>query len=153
MRPNPLYLFLSLLFSVLTLASKAQVQNNDIQLIEKQNFINSEYENQEIKFMLGKSKNIFIKYNPVNIAFGSLMYIYQKYISFQISSGCSYEISCSNFSKSAIKEFGIIKGVALTADRLSRCSPLSARDLSEINIDFKKGKVKDDIGQYYFKKR
>ena len=37
-------------------------------------------------------------------------------------SQCQFTPSCSEYSKQAIKEFGIVKGMAMTTDRLMRCS-------------------------------
>ena len=37
---------------------------------------------------------------------------------------CRYYPSCSNYSKQAFAEFGLCKGVLLTAWRLLRCQPL-----------------------------
>jgi len=66
-----------------------------------------------------------------------------------LSTKCTYEISCSNFSKGAIKEYGLIKGIALSADRLMRCTPLAAIDIHKIDIDIENQKIKDNLSQYH----
>jgi uncharacterized protein len=38
-------------------------------------------------------------------------------------SGCRFHPSCSQYAMQAIREFGPLTGVALTARRLSRCHP------------------------------
>lgn len=90
-----------------------------------------------------------LKYNPVYWALNGSLTLYQKVVSPQISAGCLYETSCSRFSRKAIHEFGIIKGVALTADRLSRCNRISAAGISRdrFNAD---GKVADEPSMYRF---
>jgi putative component of membrane protein insertase Oxa1/YidC/SpoIIIJ protein YidD len=47
-----------------------------------------------------------------------------------------------------IKEFGLLKGVALTADRLTRCTSTAARDITEININPKTDKIIDQLEWY-----
>lgn len=75
------------------------------------------------------------------------MYVYQKAISPQFSSKCGYEISCSNFSKHVIQEYGLIKGVALTADRLTRCTPFAAIDVNTVFLN-EENKVIDNPEKY-----
>ena len=55
-----------------------------------------------------------------------LIRIYQKFISSQDSEVCNFTPSCSRFGMSAIQEFGIVRGIALTADRLCRCNGTAA---------------------------
>ncbi len=102
--------------------------------------------------MTSKSKNPIIRYNPVTLTFSSLMYFYQGILSPQIASNCAYKISCSNFSKMCIYRYGLIKGVALSADRLIRCTQFSAIDIDEYDIDRKESKIVDDPEKYSFKK-
>jgi len=92
----------------------------------------------------GKTKkNILKKYNPFSLSLNGMLTLYQKVVSPQLSSGCLYETSCSRFSRKAIRQFGPIKGVFLTADRLSRCNRISATTIHPIRIS-KEGKVKDE---------
>ena len=89
-----------------------------------------------------KGKNAFVKYNPLSLAFGGSLLLYQRVISPQLMQGCAFDPSCSNFSKGCIKEFGILKGVALSADRLTRCTRLSAIDFHPLLFN-EQGKVND----------
>ncbi|QHT72211.1 membrane protein insertion efficiency factor YidD [Rhodocytophaga rosea] len=91
-----------------------------------------------------------LKYNPVYWALNGSLTFYQKVISPQISAGCLYETSCSRFSRKALQEYGIIKGVALTADRLSRCNRISAAGISRDRFSAG-GKVVDEPSMYRFK--
>jgi uncharacterized protein len=124
----------------------AQESSNDWTLIEKQNFHKEEFGKRKVKFLF-VGKNPVIKYNPVSLSLGALMYVYQKAISPQFSSRCGYEISCSNFSKQVIQEYGLLKGVALTADRLTRCTPFAAIDLNTVFLN-EENKVIDNPGKY-----
>ena len=96
------------------------------------------------------SKNKILRYNPVSLAFGGLMFVYQRIISPQISAECPYEISCSNFSKASIQRFGLIKGIALTSGRLMRCCKVAAIDINPLYIN-DKGKLIDAPDQYTLK--
>ncbi|MDZ7776053.1 MAG: membrane protein insertion efficiency factor YidD [Bacteroidales bacterium] len=70
-----------------------------------------------------------MKYNPVAVSLGGLLYLYQSILSQQISAECLFHPSCSQFGKNAIREFGLLKGVALTADRITRCNRIAAHDI------------------------
>ncbi len=80
--------------------------------------------------------------NPFYWAFSGLLTTYQQVISPQISASCVYETSCSRFSRLAIKKYGIIKGIALTADRLSRCTHSAVEETPSIYFN-SKGKIRD----------
>jgi uncharacterized protein len=66
-----------------------------------------------------------------------MLTLYQKHISVLISADCIYEISCSRYSRLAINKYGFIKGVLITADRLTRCSAGASKDIpySKFNQD------------------
>ncbi|MEI6880705.1 MAG: membrane protein insertion efficiency factor YidD [Bacteroidota bacterium] len=56
------------------------------------------------------------RFNPTSKGF------YQKYISSQDGSVCTFYPSCSVFSRMVIKKRGLIWGICLTADRICRCN-------------------------------
>lgn len=60
-----------------------------------------------------------------------LLNIYQKHISVQISADCLYALSCSRYSREIVNKRGLIIGVLLSADRLTRCSAFCAKDIPE----------------------
>ncbi|OJJ14876.1 hypothetical protein BKI52_40690 [marine bacterium AO1-C] len=94
-----------------------------------------------------KKKPTFIQaINPFYWAFSGLLTTYQQVISPQISASCVYETSCSRFSRIAIKKYGIIKGIALTADRLSRCTHSAVEETPGIYFN-SKGKIRDVLLQ------
>lgn len=94
-----------------------------------------------------KEKNWLVKYNPLSLVFGGALMAYQKVVSPQIMMGCAFDPSCSNFSKGCIKEYGVVKGVALSTDRLTRCTRLSAIDFHPVLYN-PNGKV-NDLPSYY----
>lgn len=104
-------------------------QMSDKELIANKNNINNEFEHNRKVTYLFKDKNFIVKYNPISLLFGGLLYTYQKFISVQIAANCPYEVSCSSFSKQCIEKYGLIYGIPLTADRLTRCTRLASFDL------------------------
>ncbi|MBC8527769.1 MAG: membrane protein insertion efficiency factor YidD [Candidatus Cloacimonetes bacterium] len=49
--------------------------------------------------------------------------LYQKYISPIFPDTCRFLPSCSEYSKSAFKKYGVLKGFYLSAWRILRCNP------------------------------
>jgi putative component of membrane protein insertase Oxa1/YidC/SpoIIIJ protein YidD len=116
------------------------------------NFSKPEFEYKRKVEYLFKEKNWVVKYNPVSLFFGGLMLLYQSTVSVQIGANCPYEVSCSSFSKRSINEYGIFKGIALTADRLTRCTRLAAIDLDEdTDWSIKTHRIIDDPKNYTLK--
>ncbi len=118
-------------------SSDFKLINNHIKLTE------SDCKQNKIKFQ--KSLHPFKA-----IAFVTIFF-YQKIISEQISAGCEFDMSCSNFGIYSIKEFGIIKAVCLTADRLTRCNGLAQSETENYLINHTTGKVIDEPKMYRFK--
>jgi putative component of membrane protein insertase Oxa1/YidC/SpoIIIJ protein YidD len=78
---------------------------------------------------------------------------YKEVLSNQVSATCDYHPSCSSFSQGCLKEHGVIKGLFLTADRLSRCSGNSAKEYMNVLFDEEThGKVLDYPSFYSFRK-
>jgi len=82
-----------------------------------------------------KDEPLIKKLNPVGWVFGGTLYFYQNVLSKHISADCLFSPSCSDYSKEAIKETGLIKGTLLTIDRLSRCNRIAAHDLKNYTLD------------------
>ncbi|MFN4234712.1 MAG: membrane protein insertion efficiency factor YidD [Bacteroidia bacterium] len=139
-------------FFLISISSYAQLSKEQIQLINKVDFKDHRFDARTPKF-LSTDKGILIKYNPVNLVLGSLLYIYQKVISPQLLSNCPYEISCSAFSKASIQEFGFIKGIPLTADRLTRCTQFTMMDILPSQINESNGKIIDNTDKYRLRKK
>jgi putative membrane protein insertion efficiency factor len=140
------FLFISIL-TLIPFYSNAQDINvlSDLQLIsksinEKQTYIRP--------YIYKDSKSAFIKYNPVSLTFGGLLFIYQNTISYQFSADCLYNPSCSEFSKNSIREYGLFKGCLLSADRLMRCNRISAAGIPACKFDKHTHKVCDSVNYY-----
>jgi uncharacterized protein len=50
---------------------------------------------------------------------------YQRFVSPGIPRRCKYHPSCSQYSVTAIRRYGILRGLVLSAWRLLRCNPWS----------------------------
>ena len=136
-----------LIFMLLVLLVKAQ-SRDEIIMVKELDLTTNEFNSRKVEYLFKNHKNIIIKYNPISLFFGGMMYVYQKHISQVLGSSCPYEHSCSAFSVMCIKEFGLLKGVALTADRFTRCTSTAARDITEININPKTDKIIDQLEWY-----
>jgi uncharacterized protein len=101
--------------------------------------------------LLKPSKHAIINYNPITLAFSGSLFIYQKLISPQLQSKCPYEISCSAFSFKSIEEFGLVKGVALSVDRLTRCTQFTVIDMMPSQINERSGMIIDNPSKYRVK--
>jgi len=128
---------------------RAQIPTNDTDLISKKPEYPPFQMSNKVEYMFA-GRSAFIKYNPVSMFFGGLMYFYQKVVSPQFSSSCLYIPSCSNFSKMAISEFGLVKGICLSADRLTRCSRLGLTDIHHHCFDPETGKVHEHMDMFKF---
>lgn len=95
-----------------------------------------------------KKENPVAKYNPVSLTLKGSMWLYQHVISPELSSPCPYEISCSNFAKKSIEEFGVVKGMAIAADRLMRCNRISLMEIPAMDFDPVSHHILDDPSRY-----
>lgn len=86
--------------------------------------------------------------NPVSLLYGSTLYVYQNVLSQHFSADCLYDPSCSDFSKQAVKEFGLLKGGLLSFDRLSRCNRIAATGLDPGLINKDSHRFDDAIKKY-----
>jgi hypothetical protein len=51
--------------------------------------------------------------------------LYQRFISPVLPQRCKYYPSCSHYSITAVRRYGILRGLVLSAWRLLRCNPWS----------------------------
>ncbi|MBS1557987.1 MAG: membrane protein insertion efficiency factor YidD [Bacteroidetes bacterium] len=73
--------------------------------------------------------------------------IYQHSISEQLATNCSFELTCSRFSRAMINEYGLIKGYFLTFDRLSRCNVISPLETFPVRLT-KQGKIIEYVDDF-----
>lgn len=140
-------LVLLVLFVVSNIFSQNKLQINNIQ--QKIATDSCEiYKNRDVRFIETSNKSFIAKYNPISLSLSGMMFLYQKFISQQLGSDCIYEISCSSYSKELIKDYGMIKGVFYTADRLLRCNRIAVGDIHPLKISDKSHKVMETTEIY-----
>jgi uncharacterized protein len=86
--------------------------------------------------------------NPLKTTGNSLIWVYQKIFSEQLNAGCSFHPSCSSYGKQAIGERGLLMGILLTADRLTRCNGAAQIESEAYLVDKKTGKLNDEPRMY-----
>jgi uncharacterized protein len=133
---------------MLVYAFTFHAQSRDLDILTHFSPTEKKYNERKVVFIKAKSKSMIAKVNPIRIIFGSLLFAYQKSISPQISRQCGFEISCSEFSKNCIQQHGLFKGIALSADRMSRCTRIASFDLKIADFDFKSKKIIDPVDFY-----
>lgn len=123
------------------------IQHNTSLTAKDNNYRVSDQVNDKdaIKF---KHRSFIARYNPLGITAVTAMYFYQQLVSPQMYRNCLYHRSCSNYGKAAIKEFGLIKGVFMSADRLLRCNMDAINDIPPGDFD-KEGLAIDEPEKYH----
>ena len=99
-------------------------------------------------YIYNDEPSLLKKINPVNIIFGGALYVYQNVLSKHISADCLFTPSCSEFSKQAIKEYGLLKGIILSVDRVNRCNRIAGQDLKHYDIDKNTNRYPDPVSRY-----
>jgi putative component of membrane protein insertase Oxa1/YidC/SpoIIIJ protein YidD len=61
-------------------------------------------------------------FNPFNYLGKGFLFVYQKVFSEQIQAACSYETSCSEYTRLAIQHFGFVQGTLMGFNQLSECT-------------------------------
>lgn len=74
-----------------------------------------------------------------------LIRLYQQFISSQDKPACNFTPSCSRFGMACIQEYGILRGMLLTADRLLRCNGTQS---THYHKDEATGKYIDPVSAY-----
>ncbi len=74
------------------------------------------------------------KINPLTYVAAGLLFFYQNVLSEQISANCTYQMSCSEYTKKCIERYGIVKGTLIGLHQLSCCVPNISADHCEHKI-------------------
>ncbi len=140
---------LLLLFALLPAHNACgQEHSNDAALVRSRFDNVVERKGRDISFMQPSGDGFVARYNPFTLAMGGMMFVYQRFMSPQLPSECLYHPSCSAFSKSLISEYGLVAGVAATADRLFRCNRVAVFDIHPMHFNEQTGKVHEEPGIY-----
>lgn len=126
---------------------QASDELSDINLIIKsQNKPNLESSNYG-KF--NRPSSIWQKVNPFFWVYEGSVTFYQQNISPQISANCVFATSCSRYSKLLVNHFGVIGGIILSIDRLTRCNRITVAETSPLKFN-ENGKIIEHIHDYHF---
>jgi putative component of membrane protein insertase Oxa1/YidC/SpoIIIJ protein YidD len=71
-------------------------------------------------FSFKKKRSYF---NPLNYLGAGILYVYQNIFSEQIQANCTYEVSCSEYTRLCIQKFGFFTGTLKGFNQLSECTP------------------------------
>lgn len=122
----------------------------DIDLLLNTDF-SKEQSERVVRYGFTEKPSKFSRYNPIYHILSSSMWIYQKYVSPQLARGCAFNPSCSAYSKQLIENFGILKGVIFSADRLMRCNRIALTGLSPDVFNTPDGKIHEHPNRYLLK--
>lgn len=119
--------------------SVGQVLKNDSLL--DNTFSSYTYSKRSYRTVLSfKDRSVWYKINPLSYVSIGLMYTYQRFVSQQLGSVCSYETSCSEHAKLAVQRHGIFKGVFLGFYQFQSCTSKAGYDHPDHKINHR-GKI------------
>lgn len=94
------------------------------------------------------SHRSFAQTSIFKIPLGVALYFYQNVLSEAFQTSCPHYPSCSGFAKDALTHFHLVKALALSADRLSRCTPLGLNDYDENELNYFNDLILDPVNDY-----
>jgi putative component of membrane protein insertase Oxa1/YidC/SpoIIIJ protein YidD len=106
---------------------------------------------RQVKYGFSENPSKIWLYNPVYHVLSGSMWVYQKYVSPQLASECGFNPSCSAYSKQLIEDFGIVKGVVFSADRLMRCNRIALTGLPRSVFETPDRKIHESTDRYSLK--
>lgn len=68
-----------------------------------------------------------LRTSEAKLVLTGLIRLYRRFVSSQDLPSCNFTFSCSRFAEEAIRRYGLIHGVLIAADRLTRCYGLGRR--------------------------
>ena len=91
-----------------------------------------------------------VRFNPketseLKFVATGLIRLYQKFVSSQDGSTCNFHPTCSRFGMACIQEYGVLRGILLTADRLLRCNGSQSQHYHKDSVT---GKYIDPVSDY-----
>ena len=91
-----------------------------------------------------------VRFNPqetseLKLVATGLIRLYQKFISSQDGPTCNFVPTCSRFGMACIHEYGVVRGILLTADRLIRCNGSQSKYYHKDSVT---GKYMDPVSDY-----
>ena len=132
--------------SIISVAQQISVRS-DIEQIGKQ-LSQSEPDPFKRPYIYINETSFIKKFNPIGLLLGGGLYVYQNVFSKHLSADCLFTPSCSEFSKQAIKDYGLLKGTLLSIDRVNRCNRIAAQDLRHSATDATTNRYPDPVSRH-----
>lgn len=85
------------------------------------------------------------EHTELQLVASGMIRLYQRFISSQDGPTCNFTPTCSRFGMACIQEYGMFRGILLTADRLLRCNGSQS---NHYHKDIRTRKYKDPISDY-----
>ena len=126
------------LFAVLSVSSVFSGEATDLAFIRKVNPVTILKPQEVIRFNPSETSEL-------KLAATGLIRLYQKFISSQDSPACNFQPTCSRFGMACIREYGVARGILLTADRLLRCNGSQSQHYHKDSVT---GKYIDPVSDY-----
>ena len=143
-------LILICLFVFFPLSFMLAQKPEDVDFIRTMDF-NKSFKQRDVSYGFSDNPSKVSLYNPVYHLLSGSMWIYQKFVSPQLASNCQYEPSCSAYSKQLVRDYGMLKGVFCSADRLMRCNRITLAGLPYSAFDTHDGKIYETTDRYSLK--
>ena len=103
------------LSAILLVSSTSADESADLVFILKVNPITTPQPQEAVRFNPKETSEL-------KLAATGFIRLYQKFISSQDGPACNFVPSCSRFGMACIQEYGMLRGLLLTSDRLLRCN-------------------------------
>ncbi len=105
---------------------------------------------REVNPLTTPKKQEVVRFNPqetseLKLVATGLIRLYQKFVSSQDGPSCQFLPSCSHFGMGCIQEYGFVRGIMLTADRLIRCNGSRSNHYRRDSLT---GKYIDPVSDY-----
>lgn len=95
---------------------------DDMKLLRENEIQHPEIVEKPVQYRPGNKRQ---RFNPFYHLYASSLYLYQRCISPVLSRNCAFSPSCSAYSQTLVAEYGLVKGIVCSADRLMRCNRIA----------------------------
>jgi len=126
---------------------------SDIALLRYTDFEDPRFRARHVTYGFSENPSWFTRFNPVYHVFSGSMFVYQKFVSVQLPTSCSFRPSCSEFSRQLIRRFGLVRGIFFSADRLMRCNRIALTGVPASLFNPVDGKIHECTDRYCFGRR
>lgn len=137
--------YFSLLMAIILVSPAIADEAADLGFISKVNPMLTEFADNQTPQRKETPRLNQREISELKLAATGLIRLYQKFISSQDKPACNFQPSCSRFGMACIQEYGVLRGILLTADRLLRCNGSQAAHYHKDSVT---GKYVDMVSDY-----